>query len=413
MDISLESFNPAPVAATVIPPVLEPADVKGRLPKKKDVAPAPDSVMDSAIMILDDEPYNVMVVRKYLRDAGYSNLLECTDSAEALNIISDKQPRLLLLDIMMPKLSGLDILRALRLEVQARRFPVLVLTASADAATKRDALDLGAADFLLKPVDPNDLVPRVRNALTTKLYEERLAKYTEQLEQDVRQRTAELATSREEVIRCLARAAEYRDDNTGHHVVRVGRYAGIIASELGFGGADVEMLELAAQLHDVGKIGIPDAILNSHGKLDPEQYAVMQRHCSFAKKILTPLAEHEWRTLRTHSLLGANLLESNSSPILMLAARIAQTHHEWWNGKGYPLGLAGEDIPLEGRITAVADVFDALCTPRTYKAPIPREKCFAIMSEDRGTHFDPRVLDAFFARSTEVVRVQMEYMDLE
>ena len=214
------------------------------------------------------------------------------------------------------------------------------------------------------------------------------------------------------MIHCLARAAEYRDDITGRHVLRVGRYAGIIARELRFSAAHVEMLELAAQLHDVGKIGIPDAILNNHGKLDPEQFAVMQRHCSFAKKILTPLGEHEWRTLQTHSQLGASLLEISSSPILTLAARIAQTHHEWWNGKGYPLGLAGEDIPLEGRITAVADVFDALSSPRTYKAPIPREECLAIMTEDRGTHFDPQVLDAFFSRSKEVVQVQMEYMDL-
>ncbi|MGO9112932.1 MAG: HD domain-containing phosphohydrolase [Thermoguttaceae bacterium] len=411
MDISLESFHQAPVTATIAPPAAESARINGHVPKKTDNTAAQDPIMDSAVMILDDEPYNVMVVRKYLRDAGYSNLLSLTDSSEALKTIAEEKPKLLLLDIMMPKVSGLDILRALRLEEQAKRFPVLVLTASTDAATKREALDLGAVDFLPKPVDPNDLIPRVRNALTTKVYEERLARYAEKLEQDVRKRTAELAASREEVIRCLARAAEYRDDITGHHVVRVGRYAGIIASELGFGRADVEMLELAAQLHDVGKIGIPDAILNSQGKLDPEQFAVMQRHCSFAKKILTPLAEHEWRTLRTHSLLGASMLESSSSPILMLAARIAQTHHEWWNGKGYPLGLAGEDIPLEGRITAVADVFDALSTPRTYKAPIPREKSLAIMSEDRGTHFDPRVLDAFFARSKELVHVQMEYMD--
>jgi putative two-component system response regulator len=314
---------------------------------------------------------------------------------------------------MTPKMSGLDILRAIRLDEQTSRFPVLVLTAATDAATKRDALNLGAADFLPKPVDPNDLVPRVRNALITKAYEERLAKYTEKLEQDVRKRTAELAASREEVIHCLARAAEYRDDITGHHVVRVGRYAGIIARELGFSETDVETLELAAQLHDVGKIGIPDSILNSPGKLDPEQFAVMQKHCSFARKILTPLGEREWRTLRTHSQLAGSLLEISNSPILMLAARIAQTHHEWWNGTGYPLGLAGEDIPLESRITAVADVFDALSTPRSYKAPIPREKCFAIMSEERGTHFDSRVLDAFFARSKEVVQIQMEYMDLE
>jgi putative two-component system response regulator len=369
--------------------------------------------MDSTIMILDDELYNVMVVRKYLRDVGYSNLLECTNPTEALTTIAQKRPNLLLLDIMMPKVSGLDILRAVRLDEQARRFPVLILTATTDAETKQHALDLGAADFLAKPVDPKDLIPRVRNALITQAYEERLARYAEKLEQDVRKRTVELAASREEVIHCLARAAEYRDDNTGHHVVRVGRYAGIIARELGFSETDAETLELAAQLHDVGKIGIPDAILNSPGKLDPEQFTMMQRHCSFARKILTPLGECEWRTLRTHSQLGASLLEISSSPILMLAARIAQTHHEWWDGTGYPLGLAGEDIPLEGRITAVADVFDALSTPRSYKAPIPREKCVAIMSEQRGTHFDPRVLDAFFARSKEAIQVEMEYMDLE
>ena len=206
-------------------------------------------------------------------------------------------------------------------------------------------MDLGAADFLPKPVDPNDLIPRVRNALTTKVYEERLANYAEKLEQDVRTRTAELAASRQEVIHCLARAAEYRDDITGQHVVRVGRYAGIIARELGFSAADVEMLELAAQLHDVGKIGIPDAILNNHGKLDPEQFAVMQRHCSYAKKILTPLGEHEWRTLQTHSQLGASLLEISSSPILMMAARIAQTHHEWWNGNGISARSGGRGHP--------------------------------------------------------------------
>ncbi len=413
MTMSLESFTTAPVAATVLPPASGPTRTEDCELKTTEGAATRDPILDSTVMILDDEPYNVMVVRKYLRGAGYSHLLECTDSSAALQIISEKKPSLLLLDIMMPKVSGLDILHALRSDNQARRFPVLVLTASTDSATKRQALDLGAVDFLAKPVDPNDLIPRVRNALTTKLYEERLATHAEKLEQDVRKRTAELAASRQEVIHCLARAAEYRDDVTGQHVVRVGRYAGIIARELGFSEADVEMLELAAQLHDVGKIGIPDEILNSDGKLDPEQFAVMQRHCYFAKKILTPLGEREWRLLRTHSQLGASLLEVSSSPILLLAARIAQTHHEWWNGAGYPLGLAGEDIPLEGRITTVADVFDALSSSRHYKKPIPRETCFAMMAEERGTHFDPTVLDAFFTRSKEIVQIQMEYMDLE
>ena len=173
------------------------------------------------------------------------------------------------------------------------------------------------------------------------LYEQRLANHAEKLEQEVRTRTAELAASRQEVIHCLARAAEYRDDFTGHHVVRVGRYAGIIARELGFTEADVETLELAAQLHDVGKIGIPDAILNSHEKLDPEQYAVMQRHCSFAKKILTPLAEHEQRTLQTHPQIGASLLEISSSPILMLAARIAANAPRMVERKGISARAGG------------------------------------------------------------------------
>ncbi len=413
MDVSLGSYSSTAATLAVAPPTGESSRVEGAPTKSIGCSSSRDPIMDSSIMILDDEPYNVMVVRKYLRDVGYSNLLECTDSSDALKIIAQKKPSLLLLDIMMPMVSGLDILRALRMDEHSRRFPVLVLTASTDAATKREALDLGAADFLPKPVDPNDLIPRVRNALTTKIYEERLANYAEKLEQDVCKRTAELAASREEVIHCLARAAEYRDDMTGHHVVRVGRYAGIIARGLGFNAADSQKLELAAQLHDVGKIGIPDAILNSPGKLDAEQFAVVQKHCSFGKNILTPLSEQESRTLRSHAQLGASLLQISSSPILVLAARIAQTHHEWWNGSGYPLGLAGEDIPLVGRITAVADVFDALSTRRPYKAAIPREKCFAIMAEERGTHFDPRVLDAFFARSEEVIQVQIECMDCE
>lgn len=412
MELLLEAINPALAAATTVPSALGSTRVEGRQPKKTDGEPTRDPIMNCPIMILDDERFNVLVVSKYLRDVGYSNLLECTDSSAAIKIINQSKPSLLLLDIMMPKVTGLDILRALQLDKQVRRLPVLILTATNDSAIKREALDMGASDFLLKPVDPNDLIPRVRNALTTMLYEQRLAQHAEKLEQEVRTRTAELAASRQEVIHCLARAAEYRDDFTGHHVVRVGRYAGIIARELGFTEADVETLELAAQLHDVGKIGIPDAILNSNEKLDPEQFSVMQRHCSFAKKILTPLAEHERRTLQTHAQIGASLLEISSSPILMLAARIAQTHHEWWNGKGYPLGLAGDDIPLEGRITAVADVFDALSTARSYKAPIPREKCLDIMAEERGTHFDPRVLDAFFTRSKEVVQIQMECMDI-
>jgi putative two-component system response regulator len=293
-----------------------------------------------------------------------------------------------------------------------RHIPVIILTATTDAETKREALSMGATDFLSKPVDSNDLVPRVRNALVVKAHQDHLANYAVELERQVNARTAELARSRAEVIHCLARAAEYRDDDTGHHVLRVGKYVGIIARELGFGGSQAETIELAAQLHDIGKIGIPDSILLNPGKLDQDQYAFMQKHCAIGKQIIQPMAEHDWRKLKTHTELGSGIVGVSSSPLLMTASRIAQSHHEKWDGSGYPLGLAGDDIPIEGRITAVADVYDALSSARPYKPPFPREKCFEILRVERGKHFDPQVVDAFFARSEDIVKVQLDYMDL-
>lgn len=375
-------------------------------------APAPaDPLLAMPIMVIDDEQFNCMMVRKYLRDAGYQAVDTLSDAATALAAIRERRPALLLLDIVMPQITGLEILRLLRADPDTRHLPVLILTASAEAETRRTALKLEATDFLAKPVDPLELVPRVRNALRTKAFQDQLASHAEELECVVRRRTAELEASRKEVIHCLARAAEYRDDITGRHVVRVGRYAGIIARALDLSPEYVEALELAAQLHDVGKIGIPDSILHETGKLDPDMFTVMQRHCVFGSRIMVPFADGDYAKLRTHADLGSGLLHISSSPILLMAARIAQTHHERWDGSGYPLRLAGEDIPLEGRITAVADVYDALSSARPYKEPMPREKCFEILAEGRGTHFDPRVLDAFFACSSQIIQVQLECMD--
>jgi putative two-component system response regulator len=313
----------------------------------------------------------------------------------------------------MPGVTGLDILRAVRATDETKHLPVLILTAASDAEVKRRAVDLGATDFLPKPVDPHELLPRVRNSLLAKAYQDQLARENCRLEEEVKRRTTELAASREEVVHCLARAAEYRDDDTGEHVMRVGRYVGVIARELGFDEPQVEVLELAAQLHDLGKIAIPDSILRSPGKLEPQQFEVMKKHCGVAKNILQPMDEEQWKTLRSHTRLGAGLLHVRSSPLLMLAAKIAQTHHERWDGCGYPLGLAGEDIPIEGRMTAVADVYDALSSKRPYKPPFPREKCFAILEEGRGAHFDPKVLDAFFARTEDIINIQIQYMDVD
>ena len=347
------------------------------------------------IMIVDDEPLNIKVARKYLSIAGYQNFITTTDSPAALELIRRERPDVILLDVMMPQTSGLEILEAVRLDESLAHLPVLILTASTDAQTKQSALELGATDFLAKPVDPADLVPRVRNALLVKAHHDHLAGYSQQLEHEVRLRTAEVEASRLEIVHCLARAAEYRDDDTGRHVLRVGRYAGILAREAGLVDERIAMIEISAQLHDVGKIGVPDAILLKPGKLDPDEFAVMKRHCEYGRLIIMPDAPQP----------------QQCAPLLAMAAQIAFTHHEKWDGSGYPCGLAGEQIPLEGRITAVADVFDALGSRRPYKPPFPLEQCLAIVREGRGKHFDPSIVDALLRRMGEITGVQSELAD--
>ena len=368
---------------------------------------------NATIAIVDDEALNVQMVRRHLQKAGYSEFHGCSEPVEALPLIRRVKPDLVLLDIMMPEVSGVDILHAVKVDPTITDPAILVMTASADARLKQVCLGLGASDFINKPLDVPELTARVRNTLMHKTYRDRMAEQNARLEEVVERRTAELVVSREEVVHCLARAAERRDDDTGHHVLRVGRYVAVIARQLGIPDERVEVLELAAQLHDVGKIGIPDEILFKPGRLDEQQIDVMRRHCAVGRQIIRPLTAEETRTMRTHVRLGADLLNVRTSPLLMVASRIAQTHHERWDGTGYPLGLAGTDIPIEGRMTAVADVFDALSSKRPYKDPFPRERCFEILEEGRGTHFDPDCLDAFFAASDEIVAIQLELMDDE
>lgn len=364
------------------------------------------------VLIVDDELSNVRVLKRYLTGAGYADILTTTDSSTAMQLIEREKPDLLLLDIMMPEVSGIDILRMLREHQRYHRLPVLVVTANTDLLTKRTCLELGATDFLHKPVDPLDLLPRVRNTMVAKSFQDQLASYAQQLEKRVAQRTRELELSRQQVVQCLARAAEYRDTETGNHVVRVGKYAGVIAKELGFSPEEVDSIEMAAQLHDVGKIAIPDAILHKPGKLDPEEFDYIKRHTTLGHSIVRPHSPEDASRLRHHVISGGQLLIVQSSPLLRLAASIALSHHERWDGTGYPLGLMGEDIPIEARITSVADVFDALSSVRPYKAAMPREKCFEIMREGRGTQFDPKVLDAFFVRSEEIVTIQKDFVDI-
>jgi putative two-component system response regulator len=371
----------------------------------------PEELKTAKIMVVDDEEANIFTVQHYLKKTGYRQFITTTKAREAIELLRAHSPDVLLLDIRMPEISGLDILRAKQRDASLEHIPVLVLTAATDPNTKLLALELGASDFLTKPVDAYDLVPRVKNALTVKLHYDQKASEAARLEEIVRRRTSEVVGAQEQLILSLARAAEHRDNETGNHVLRVGRFAGVIARELGWSDSRARTIERAAPLHDVGKIGVPDQILFKPGKLDPQEFEIIKKHCCWGKQIIEPFSGKDVRTIQSHARVGENILHVRSSTMLMMASRIAQTHHECWDGTGYPLGLAGEDIPLEGRITAVADVFDALSTKRPYKPPFSRQKSFEILEEQRGKKFDPHVLDAFFARATDVVAVQLELLD--
>ncbi len=385
---------------------LEPAILQDYLPAETPGV-SHDQQVDpttSKIMVLDDVLLNIKLVCAYLASEGYEQFVKLDDPTQAISTIYREEPDVLLLDLMMPAISGIDILRAIRTDQRFAHLPVLILTASDNHELKRQALEAGATDFLTKPVDADDLIPRVRNALMAK-------RYQDSLERQVRKRTHELEASREEVVLCLARAAEHRDEDTGNHVIRVGQYVGIIARGLGMDNEKARMLELAAILHDAGKIGISDTILLKPDKLSNQEFDLMKKHCDFGHSICEPTTTKDSHAALPPSEPQVSILGTATSPLLKLAASVAWTHHEKWDGNGYPQGISGEDIPIEGRITAVADVFDALNNERPYKPAFPLEKCYAILEEGRGTHFDPQVLDAFLASKESIVRVLEKYAD--
>ena len=363
------------------------------------------------IILVDHEPLSVIRICQHLKEAGYTQLITTSSAANALELIRSERPDVVLLDINTPEISGMEILYAMGMDPDLQSVPVLVLMAVADSVVRRKALALGASDFLDKPVDADELLPRIRNATILKHHFDMVAGESAHPGQYVERRVRQLEATHQQLILTLARAAEHREHETGNHVLRVGRYSAIIAAELGYSRGQLAMLEQAAQLHDVGKIGIPDSILFKTGRFDPDEYELVQKHCVLGRQIIEPISRRNSAILQSHTRRGESLLHFRSSPMLMLAAKIAQTHHEKWDGSGYPLGLSGTDIPLEGRIVSVADVFDTLSGSRSYKKQFSREQCFDILEASRGRHFDPRVLDAFFRRSREIVDTQLQLMD--
>ncbi len=363
---------------------------------------ADELVSNPRIAIVDDEPINIKVVRKFLTLAGYGQFFTTTDATRALALVEAERPDVVLLDVMMPEVSGLEILGELRKSQEHADLPVIILTASSDRETKLEALRLGATEFLGKPVDSVELEARLHNVLVTKAHQDRVKSYAWELELEVAVRSTELAQAHAEVIECLAQVGEHRDNETGNHVMRVGRYAEIVARRLGLSRELVGRIAQAAPLHDIGKVGIPDAILLKPGKLDEAEFEQMKEHCRFGQQVCSP---------RGHGASAAATGAAGTSPILAMAATIAVTHHEKWDGSGYPHGLAGEAIPIEGRITAVADVFDALTSQRPYKAALPFDESVAVIESEKGRHFDPPVVEAFLAGLDEIARVHRECSD--
>ncbi len=391
------------------PPALVPRPESGFRPQR--LEDSIKGIKSSKIMIIDDEPLLVRVVRRFLQSAGYQEFITVTDAREAIVQINSHSPDVVLLDIMMPHVTGLDILRARQSITSAQYTPFIILSATSDTETKRTALELGASEFLNKPVDPSDLTLRVQNALLVKAHQDHLANYAEELSRQVQLRTAEIERSREQIIHCLAKAAEFRDNDTGKHVVRVGKFSSIISHELGFDSLFCRRIELAAQLHDVGKIGVPDSILLNPGKLDDEAFSMMQQHCDLGCSIIEPLARHELEVLKRRSSTGRLSREQQQSSLLIMAANIAKTHHENWDGTGYPNGLKEHRIPIEGRITAVADVYDALSSNRPYKKAFSLEKSLDIMQSEIGRRFDPKVIDAFLRRIEDIEGIRQSLAD--
>lgn len=335
----------------------------------------PERARDGRIFIVDDEEANVRVLTRLLSRAGFPEVRSTTDPREVLEIFREFRPDLLLLDLHMPHLDGFAVMEALQDELpEEEYFPILVLTGDTSKESKERALATGAKDFLGKPFDVTEAVLRIRNLLETRRLHRQLRTHNETLEERVRERTRELAEAQVEILHRLALAAEYRDDTTGRHAERVGLLSALLARELGLPEEEVRLVRRAATLHDVGKIGVPDAIL-----MKPQS-----------------LSAREFEVMKGHTEIGARILSGSRFPLLRMAREIALSHHERWDGTGYT-GRAGDEIPLVGRIVAVADAFDCLVHERPYKQPVSLDEAVGEIRSEGGWHFDPAVVEAFEA----------------
>jgi putative two-component system response regulator len=343
----------------------------------------------SRILMIDDEPVNLKLLERALKSNGYDNFRSVQDSRQAVEEFLLFDPDLLLLDINMPHIDGFGVLEQIRALNAPLKAPVMVLTAQGSRDRLVRAFDLGARDFLQKPFDILELMVRVRNLLELHHSRKSIFEHNARLEDTVRQRTHDLRNTQLQVVQRLGRAAEYRDNETGFHILRMSHISALLARAIGMSASETEILLHASPMHDIGKIGIPDAILLKPGNFTPP----------------------EWEIMKTHSAIGAAILESPTSPLLEMAGVIALNHHEKWDGTGYPGGLVGNTIPLVGRIAALADVFDALTSERPYKSPWPLGKACDYIREGAGSHFDPDLVRIFFEQLPPILEISHRYAE--
>lgn len=343
------------------------------------------------IFIIDDQPANLKLLDKMLRGQGYESLVLVSDPREVITRYQAARPDLILLDINMPHLDGYQVMEQLKALNDPLLPPIVILTAQQSKDYLLRALASGARDFVSKPFDRNELLMRVRNLLDAQLAHRVLHNQKDVLEQMVRERTEELQHTRLQVVQRLGMAAEYRDEETGSHILRMSHICALLAKQVGWSDNQCDLILNASPMHDIGKIGIPDTILLKPGRFEPEEWEIMKRHAA----------------------IGAKLLGGDNSDLMRMAREIAYTHHEKWDGSGYPNGLVGGDIPMAGRIAALADVFDALTSVRPYKKAWTVEAAVELIRENSGKHFDPSLVEIFLRELPRIVAIREQFSEPE